>query len=119
MVAPTCTLPYAPPELITAACDGTGVQASGAHDVWALGVIAYEAIVQGQALQTQQSILDCADGRAAYPWELPTEQQPVAWRKSKLRSLVAPCLARSADARPHASDVLAAAHRFGQATTMH
>ena len=55
----------------------------------------------------------CAQGRAMYPWERPAEQQPQAWRQSRLAELVMPCLARDASQRPSALDLLARLSQYG------
>ena len=59
------------------------------------GVMCYEAVVHARALRTEDAILQCAHSVAAYPWELPVQQQPVAWRQSRVRALVMPeCVRR-------------------------
>ena len=105
---PQCTLPYAPPEVVRAALDGTDIVVKPSHDIFSLGVVAYEAITQQRALPKRDDVAQCARGTAQYPWELPAEQQPAAWRSSRLRPLVLPCLARNPQRRPRASAVLSA-----------
>lgn len=92
---------------------------TAAQDLWALGVIAYEAVVGAVTFDSVTAIGECAAGAALYPWERPMEAQPAAWRRSKLRRLVAPLLAREARARPPASELLQAFGRMGHATTLH
>ena len=50
---PSCTLPYAPPELALSALTDTylrqNVVVRPSHDIWALGVVAYEALTQVSA----------------------------------------------------------------------
>ena len=87
------------------------------HDVWALGVIAYEAITQGRALTSQTQIAQCAQGQAAYPWEVAQSELPRAWVQSRLRPLVEPCLKRDAAERPAAAQIHAAVNRLGQFST--
>lgn len=86
------------------------------HDIWALGVVAFEAVTQSRALTSQAQIAQCVQGGAAYPWEVPPGAQPQAWRQSRLRPLVAPCLQRDAALRPTAAQVHAAVGRLGQAS---
>ena len=115
---PRCTPAYAAPEVVLAVDDCHAIAASPAVDMWAFGVIAFEAIARAPALSAISAILRCARGRAAYPWEAPPAQQPRAWRHSRLRALLLPCLAREPAARPNAAAVLASVARIGRATTM-
>jgi hypothetical protein len=86
--------------------------------MWALGVMVFEAIAQRDTFPTTSDIRDCAAGRARYPWELPPTEQPPAWRQSRLRGLVVPCLAREGATRPSAEVLLTAVERVGHTTTM-
>ena len=113
---PACTLLYAPPEVVLAAEARSHVAVHPSHDVWSMAVLAYEAITQSRALSTQSQVLRTAHGSAAYPWEQPLEQQPLAWRQSRLQPVVAPCLARDPAQRPSAADVHTAAAQLGQLT---
>ena len=115
---PRCTLAYAPPEIITAAKADRDVRVAAAQDLWALGVIAYEAVVGAVTFTSVSAIGECASGVAQYPWERPLEAQPSSWRRSKLRSLVAPLMSREPDARPPAAALLEALSRMGHATTL-
>ena len=110
-VWPTCTLPYAPPEVAHAAWASERVTVHPSHDIWALGVIAYEAITRSRALTSQAQIAQCACHLAPYPWEHPPAQQPATWQQSRLQTVLAPCLARDPAARPSAAELCAA---FGQ-----
>ena len=96
----------------------TDIVVEAAHDIWALGVMAFEAIVQSQTLESLGDIRRCAEGKQAYPWELPAEQQSISWRQSKLRGVVMPCLSRESVARPSALEVLDSVAQLGRATTM-
>ena len=113
---PRCTLAYAPPEIVVAAKANREVVVSTKQDVWALGVIAYEAIVGSFTLATLNAVIDCATGVAPYPWELPVEAQVAAWRRSRLRAIMAPCLARNPASRPPAAALLAALRSIGHVT---
>ena len=79
---------------------------------------AFEAIAQRQTLSTMKEMYDCARGTAAYPWELPGAQQPRAWRHSRLRAVLLPCLSRDPDARPAAAELMRSVTRMGHATTL-
>ena len=115
---PRCTLAYAPPDIVRAAQANCDVQIGAAQDVWALGVMAYEAIVGAVTFTSVEDIGACAAGVSQYPWERPSEGQPGTWRRSRLRALVAPCLARDPAARPTAAALLEEVSRIGHATTM-
>lgn len=108
---PTCA------EVAIAAWKDEKIRVHPSHDVWALGVIAFEAITNERALKGQSNVVACAHGAQPYPWELPWEQQPVRWRNSRLNKLVMPALARDPAARASAEDLYAAVSRVGQATT--
>ena len=116
---PRCTLAYAPPDIVTAAKANRDVPMTAAQDLWALGVIAYEAVVGAVTFTSVTAIGECASGAAQYPWERPLDAQPSAWRRSKLRALITPFLSRDPDARPSAATLLDALGRMGHATTMH
>ena len=115
---PRCTLAYAPPDVVNAARADRDIAMSPAQDLWALGVIAFEAVVGVTAMTSVNAIDECASGVAKYPWEQPPQAQPTAWRKSKLRSLITPFLSRDPQARPSATALLEALGHMGHATTM-
>lgn len=91
---------------------------TAAQDLWALGVIAYEAVVGALTFTSVAAIGECASEMTQYPWERPLEAQPSVWRRSKLRGLIAPCLSREPEARPSAAALLDALGRMGHATTL-
>ena len=105
---PRCTLAYAPPEIVCAARGDYEVPVSAAQDVWALGMMAYEAVVGAITFTTLDAIGECASGDLPYPWERPLSAQPAAWRRARLRPLIMPCLAREPSERPPSSELLAA-----------
>ena len=105
---PQCTIPYAPPEVVCAALDNSLLTVRPSHDIWGLGVVAYEAITQRRALLKRVQVLACARGEEPYPWDVEITEQPRAWRHSRLRPLLMPCLARDPALRPRASAVLEA-----------
>ena len=112
---PRCTLAYAPPDVVVAVYENRSIEMDPAQDVWALALMAYEAIVGGRTLQSITDVKLCAAGQP-YPWELPAAQQVPAWRSSRLRSLVEPCLTREAAARPSAAALAAAVSDLGHLT---
>jgi hypothetical protein len=77
----------------------------------------YEAVSQCKAFASADEAYACAQGAACYPWELPFEQQALAWQRSRLRSVVAPCLERDAVARPSAQQVFEVAAKIGVSST--
>ena len=103
---PRCTLAYSPPELALAVDASRHVIVSASHDVWALAVMAYEAVAQQQVLHMTGQVFECARGVAQYPWECPEEAQPPAWRQSRLRAVLLPCLSRDTGSRPSATTLL-------------
>ena len=115
---PRCTLAYAPPNIVTAVYDDRHIEMSAAHDMWAVGVMAYEAVVGHMAMSSISVIRACAAGRQAYPWEVPSGEQEPAWRKSRLRGIMATCLSRDPSVRPTAQALSAAVSNVGHATTM-
>ena len=114
---PACTLPYAPPEIVLAVDNDGSALVHPSHDIWSLAVIAYEAITQeALALKTREAVFGCAKHQYSYPWEAPPAEQHKEWRRSKVRALLTPCLARDAAARPSAAQLLAQFDRAGSAT---
>ena len=100
--------------MVIAAQINQNVTVRTAHDLWALGVIGYECITQRAVLVTSSEVIDCASGEQCYPWEEPAASQPQAWRRSPLRPLLTPCLARTAPGRPAAADVVAGVVAMGR-----
>jgi serine/threonine protein kinase len=114
---PRCSLAYAAPEVVLAVNDNREISIQPSQDVWALGVMAFEALTQTRTLTMAQEVFDCASGSMQYPWEAVPAEQPAQWRQSRLRALILPCLARDAAARPSAAALLAAVGKIGCATT--
>ena len=79
--------------------------------------MAYEAIVGCHAMSTFQEIRDRALGKAKYAWELPSSELPERWRRSRLRPLVQPCLARDPAQRPTAAQLVESLARIGDMTS--
>jgi serine/threonine protein kinase len=113
---PRCSLAYAPPEVVLAVNASEDVAVHPSHDVYALGVMASEAIARQAAHVATSDIFACAASGRRYLWEEAAAEQPAPWRQSRLRALVEPCLARDAAARLTAA-ALAEIGRLGQATT--
>ena len=126
---PRCTLSYAPPELVRAACDShtpdrhKQIVVAPSHDVYAVGMIAFEAlsgrkafgsakeVACGEAFRASADVQACASGTLAYPWDAPApasaqEQEPT-WRKSRLWPMVAECLRPEPARRPSAESMCA------------
>ena len=88
------------------------------HDVWALALMAYEAIARQTTFTMMSDAFNCAYDHQKYPWEQSLEAQPLAWRQSRLRGALLPCLARDAAQRPTAAALLDSIVRLGHATLL-
>ena len=116
---PRCTLLYAPPEVTLALEDEQPIAVDGSHDIWSLGVILYEVISGNRAFALDAKVADCfacALGDKLYPWELPLDEQPAAWRHSRLQAGVVRCLQRDAAQRPTAAELKRDLRRLGATT---
>lgn len=114
-----CTPLYAAPEVLRAADADADVVAHAATDMWALGVIAFEALTHGPAFEPGRrgaDVFAAAAGRWRYPWEVAEAELPGVWRRSRLRGVTGACLARDPAARPSAQRMLDAMQRLGSAT---
>jgi serine/threonine protein kinase len=110
---PRCTLAYAAPELILAYNQNTKVQVSPAVDVWALGMMSYEATVGYSTFSSMQDLYNCAQGTSKCPRELPSLQQPTEWQHSRIKALLQPCLERDPALRPSMADLVTMLGRLG------
>ena len=110
--SPKCTPRWAPPEVVLAMLQHRYITVQPSHDMFALGVVVWEAVTQKPAFASRDMCYACTVGDALYPWERDVRQQPEAWQQSRLAELVMPCLARSAAQRPSALDMLAALSRY-------
>ena len=106
-MTPRCTLAYAAPEILAAYSARRRVPSNPAQDVWALGVMAYEALTHSSAFPqfaSEADIIEAAAGTREYVWEgagtLP------AFAKSRARRLIGACLEREARMRPTAGHLL-------------
>ena len=88
------------------------------HDIWACGMLAYEAVTQTRVLTSQSLVTQCAQGHAPYPWEVEAEQQPRVWLQSRLRAVMLPCLQREPAARPTAEQLYGSLSRLGHCSVI-
>lgn len=99
-----CTLGYAAPEVVRAHYAHQPLAALPSQDVWALGVMTYEAFAREPAVDPWAVRGHCADlagGAASYPWEAGAPAS--AFGGSRARDLVERCLARDPRRRPTAA----------------
>jgi serine/threonine protein kinase len=115
-VAPIAfTLAYAAPEAVLAFSERCDLVVHPSLDVWGLGVLAYECLASFDApvyFKSKAHVERCARGEEMYPWELPNDQQPVSWRRSRAKDILLPCLERDFRKRPTAGMLLSQLARF-------
>lgn len=92
--------------MVRAYANHDDVTVAAAHDIWALGVIAFEALTQLRGFTEASAIYSCADGAQQYPWVNGGSTQ---WQASPLRQLVLGCVATQASERLSAAGVLSVA----------
>ena len=117
---PRCTPRYAPPEVLVAHDAEQRIVVQPSQDVWALGVMVFEAVTGTNATPGRikaATVYDRAHGKELYPWEEPPDAQPATWRRSRLRTLTLSCLLRDASARPSAEELVQSIARMTSATT--
>lgn len=115
-----CTLPYAPPEAINADRDREDLTVAPSLDIWALGVIVFEALTGQPPFPPccgSRSIAACAAGETPYPWETGVGEVPEAWTNARMHELVAPCLSRDPAQRPSAQALLEALRLHAELST--
>ena len=117
-MTPRCTLAYAAPEILAAHTARRRVPSDPAQDVWALGVMAYEALTHSSAFPQFASAADivaAAAGTHEYVWEGASTLP--AFAKSRARRLIGACLERDARKRPSAGHLLRMIDALGHETT--
>ena len=90
--------------MIIAYNDKRPITADAACDVWALGVMVFEAFTRQPAVDLfggADGTLKLARGELAYPWE--AAELDKAFGGSRARRVVEACLARDPAARPTAA----------------
>ena len=102
---PHCTPAYAPPELIAAMDGAERITVRPAHDIWSLGVIAFEALTHQRVVTCfmgdRRSVSRHARGEERYPWEA-AEHSREGYAASAAREIIEACLARDPEDRPSA-----------------
>ena len=107
LVKPRCTLSYAAPEVVAACEEPSDIVAAPAQDIWALGVMAFEAVNGRRAIDSTPELFQCAAGSKLYPWDTAKlDTAPPQWRKSRLRPVIQACLARDPALRLTAAAVV-------------
>ena len=108
---------YAAPEVVHALQQNMQIAAKPEHDLWALGVLAYETIT-GRRIFTNNdpdTAFRCANALLAYPWG--NDQQDPAFANDAARSAVEGCLRRDPMARDTAVTVANKMSRIGGFST--
>ena len=99
-----CTLGYAAPEVVIAYDNKRPVTAAAACDVWALGVMVFEAFTRKPAVDPfggAEGAKKLARGELRYPWE--AGELDETFGGGRVRRVVEACLARDPAARPTAA----------------
>ena len=113
----SCTLRYAPPEVVRAVDARGPIAVAPAADVWALGVIGYETLAAAPVFASVQDIFACGVRGQQYPWE--SAEPPSGWRESRLRPIIERCLVRDPNERATVDGILSAVQRLTQSTAAH
>jgi serine/threonine protein kinase len=98
------SLPYAPPEVATAAANkATSIKVDGAVDIWALGIIAFELLTRQRVFvpfeTPAEAIMAQLQGREPLPWEGPDKDKLLPRLRALKRSILS-CLAMDPAERP-------------------
>ena len=108
---------YAAPEILQSYAAGRRIPAHPAADIWALGVMVYEALTGALAFppfrKRPVEVYEAAGGSARYPWE---SDRDVQFSRYRIRPVVEACLARDAAARPSAVQLIAQLDRLVNVT---
>ena len=108
---------YASPEVVQSWVDHAAIPAYPSADIWALGVIMWEALTHRAAFARfapKSDVIAAAAGTALYPWEAATLDAPFA--RSRIRLAVEACLQRDAAARPSAAELVSMIDRLANKT---
>lgn len=115
--------PYVPPEVLIASASKQSCFALPSADIWALGVVAFEALTGQRLVGSNRSfsavsssfwnteailpeLYALAKGSSAYPWEVAVGRLPEAWAWCPSRVELQICLARNPVERPSAATLL-------------
>ena len=113
------TRAYAAPEVLQSYAARKPIATDPAQDIWALGVVAYEAltdcVVFPPSARASRDAYAAAHSSAPYPWESGRRDKQLS--QCNLCEVVGACLARDPSARPSAQDLLAHIVRLNNAAT--
>ena len=111
------SLAYAAPEVLQSFAAGMRIAAHPAADIWALGVMVYEALTDGAVFPPYATppsdVYAAASGSVRYPWELDRDKQ---FSRYRVRPAVEACLARDPAARPSAVELITMIDRLANVT---
>ena len=114
-----CSLAYAAPEVLRSYAARKPIAADPAVDIWALGVVAYEALTDSvvfpPSARASRDACAAAHSSAPYPWESGRRDKQLS--QCNLCEVVVACLARDPSARPSARELLAHIDRLNNAAT--
>ena len=108
-----------PPRSSARTCRASTIAAQPAQDIYSLGVMVFEALTHARALPAfgaSSAAVAAATGAQQYPWELADDKLSPAFGRSKIRGMLAACLAREASARPTAARLCEQLIGIGDAT---
>jgi serine/threonine protein kinase len=112
---------YAAPEVIRAAADGWETMvASGALDMWSLGVIAVELLTCSRIFpppMTEDDVRAQLLGEKPLPWEDPELKKDLLPKLKVLKRSVLKCLERDPGHRPASQELLGAWHGLFESMT--
>ena len=112
-----CSPAYAPPEVLQSYAAGMRTTAHPSADVWALGVMVYEALTDDAVfppfVTAARDVFAAARGSVRYPWELDRDAQ---FSRYRVRPAVEACLARDPAARPSAVQLITMIDRLANVT---
>lgn len=114
---PQCTLGYAAPEVVIAFDERRSIVTDPACDIWALGVMVFEAYTRSHAVDPLAGVkgaVQLARNEASYPWE--AEEVEDTFGGSRGRRVVEACLARDTAQRPSAEALVEAIGRISKRT---